>query len=783
MKINENQRLILGPPGCGKTTRSLKLVSEELESGTAPDRIALVSFTKKAVNEAVTRACSQFSLSSKDLPYFRTVHSMCFRALRATKQDMMDSTKYKELGDILGYRFEGTFDESETGLPVGGEKGDQLLFLDNYARITCKTLRETWETADSGLDWYELERLSKTLAAYKHAKLLFDFTDLLTMFVERGVALPVDFAVIDEAQDLSALQWKVLRVAFSKAAKVYIAGDDDQCQPPGTQVRTTAGYKGIEDIDPKTDGLISYSRIDAQVFGLRSGGYSFTKASRYFSGELLDIDTYEKKSSCTPNHKWLVKWTPEIKQSNKCVVYIMRKGDWFRVGWCKLFVDGGGFHLTTRANIEKAEHVWILSMFDSRTDASVEESIVAAKYGIPTSTFEPVTQSVHITAESIERIFTAVDSRTGALRALTDYGRLEDKPFVNRTKPSYSRYGSSIMELAACNLFTDVMMVPVFTESRSVEWEEFTLSRRPYEGLVYSLDVEKYHTYIADGLVTCNSIYKWSGADLDSFLSLEGEREVLSQSFRLPRAIYKRATEIISNVPRRFSKPFNPRDSEGAIDSLQTIDYLAVDPSETTMILVRNVYLLARVQNVLKGQGHPFIGRHGYSSIKHDHVDAITCWEALYKGKEIQGKRVKNMFAHMNIGHFLARGAKAKLATESDNRMFTFAELQKSYGVLKYDLWHESLEGIELSMRAYYLSIMHSGRKITDVPNVTIQTIHGVKGGEADHVVILPDMSKRTYEQYQKDPVDEVRVAYVAVTRAKKKLSIVLPSSQRFYSY
>jgi superfamily I DNA/RNA helicase len=279
------------------------------------------------------------------------------------------------------------------------------------------------------------------------------------------------------------------------------------------------------------------------------------------------------------------------------------------------------------------------------------------------------------------------------------------------------------------------------------------------------------------------SIYKWSGADLDAFMSLEGEKEILSQSYRLPRAVHKRATEIISNVPKRFSKPFSPRDEEGEIDSLQTIDYLNINPAESTMILVRNVYLLSRVQAVLKGQGHPYLGRHGYASVKQDHVDAITCWEHLYKGREISAKRVKNMVAHMQIGRYLARGAKVKIGKEPDNKLFTWTTLVAEYGVMQYALWHEALEGIDLDTRAYYLSIMHSGRKITETPKVTIQTVHGVKGGEADHVILLPDMSKRTYEQYQKNAAEETRVAYVAVTRAKRKLSIVLPSSQRYYPY
>ena len=44
----EKTKIILGPPGTGKTHNLLNLVEKELAKGTPPDRIAFVAFTKKA---------------------------------------------------------------------------------------------------------------------------------------------------------------------------------------------------------------------------------------------------------------------------------------------------------------------------------------------------------------------------------------------------------------------------------------------------------------------------------------------------------------------------------------------------------------------------------------------------------------------------------------------------------------------------------------------------------------------------------------------------------------
>src|SRR5262249_42035671 len=45
-------RVVLGPPGCGKTTRLLELLDVELRRGVDPDRIGFVTFTRAARRQA-----------------------------------------------------------------------------------------------------------------------------------------------------------------------------------------------------------------------------------------------------------------------------------------------------------------------------------------------------------------------------------------------------------------------------------------------------------------------------------------------------------------------------------------------------------------------------------------------------------------------------------------------------------------------------------------------------------------------------------------------------------
>lgn len=99
----------------------------------------------------------------------------------------------------------------------------------NLARITGVDLKEHYNRSDIGISWWHFEYVERFYRKYKEKKQLFDFTDLLERLVENPERVPeLETVIIDEAQDLSRLQWDVVKILASKSKTTYVAGDDDQ---------------------------------------------------------------------------------------------------------------------------------------------------------------------------------------------------------------------------------------------------------------------------------------------------------------------------------------------------------------------------------------------------------------------------------------------------------------------------------------------------------------------------------------------------------------------------
>lgn len=271
------------------------------------------------------------------------------------------------------------------------------------------------------------------------------------------------------------------------------------------------------------------------------------------------------------------------------------------------------------------------------------------------------------------------------------------------------------------------------------------------------------------------AIYQWAGADVQTFLKIQGERIVLAESHRCAAAVHEVAAMIGNRIRQKIPKAWSPKSDGGRIVKVSEPEM--VDPADGTwLFLARHRYMLGRYTKYLRTKGYPYIAS-GNSSIDIPQVRAVVQWERLRRGDQISGTEVENVYGHMQIG-MISRGHRKPKVVPRE--MYGLGDLKTRHGLLTDQDWMVSLN-LTPENREYVRSIRARGESLTKTPRINISTIHGAKGGEADSVVLSTDLSNKAYAEYRKDHDTEDRCFFVGASRAKQNLYLVQPFQERHY--
>ena len=186
-----------------------------LRKGFEPEEICYISFTNKAVDECVSRIRKKFKDIDEDrFKYFRTLHSLA-------RQQFAEIPVLDPKVDLLNFHTEyGTikinFKESWDDQKVYNNWSLQI-----YDRARNMKVDPVWLYKKQTRKGVRLQQFKSIVAGYEQFKTMemengqrtpdrLDFTDMVEKFVSDGGGLPIKILMVDEAQDLTPLQWDMV---------------------------------------------------------------------------------------------------------------------------------------------------------------------------------------------------------------------------------------------------------------------------------------------------------------------------------------------------------------------------------------------------------------------------------------------------------------------------------------------------------------------------------------------------------------------------------------------
>jgi hypothetical protein len=432
----------------------------------------------------------------------------------------------------------------------------------------------------------------------------------------------------------------------------------------------------------------------------------------------------------------------------------MRKGDRYRIGQCQIFNKSGITHLAFRMRQESADGMWILTVSEDKNRILAAEQVLSVRYQLPQMCFS-------WRPEVADVVFEMLDTKRSAERCLANFSLDIEFPLLSDDVLRSQSGGTSLFECRAVNLRPEIMMLPKFDGNyKKTFWEEFTVRREDYRGPVYGLDVEKYHTYVTNGIATHNSVFTYSGANPGILIDLATTYKTvkLEKSYRLPRAVYAFAKGITNIIEDKIEKDYKPaRTTEGFVKDIADRNLLAhkiradfaraADKPYRWYLLFRNNCFISEMVEVLEQACIPYHTARGF------------CLEARNIAK------IKRYYNFRKEG-FGTKESFAKFQEEYNikNIEDEFIESDLIPGERRYVYYNYTL--------AYGIERLEEFAKARE-PFLLLSTTHRVKGGEADYVAVFLDCTRKVSENALLNVDEELRVLYVACTRAKEGLYLV----------
>lgn len=262
MKYSEQQKqainhtsgpaLVLAVPGSGKTTVLLQRVYNLISNGVDPKSLLIMTFSKSQALDMEQKFREKYN---NNQVAFSTIHSFAYGIVRqkasidGVRVDLIESSnKYNKyrLVESLYYQINKkriSEDDLEEFFRVSGYIKNTLLSYSDYKKLYGRSIKN-------------FEKIYEAYESFKQDKNLIDFDDMLILALRivkdnpdilHALQRRFKYVQIDEGQDSSLVQLKLISLIAKPENNLFIVADDDQSIYAfrGAESRQLLGFKKI----------------------------------------------------------------------------------------------------------------------------------------------------------------------------------------------------------------------------------------------------------------------------------------------------------------------------------------------------------------------------------------------------------------------------------------------------------------------------------------------------------------------------------------------------------
>jgi DNA helicase-2/ATP-dependent DNA helicase PcrA len=240
-----------------------------------------------------------------------------------------------------------------------------------------------------------------------------------------------------------------------------------------------------------------------------------------------------------------------------------------------------------------------------------------------------------------------------------------------------------------------------------------------YAGPVYDLEVSPTHTYVADGVLVHNSIFRFRGADIRNILDFESdfpdaERITLDRNYRSTQTILSAANAVIANNTQRLDKNLWTDEGEG----VQIVRYTADNEQDEAAFVAEEINRLEDQHGVRPGDCAVFYRTNAQSRVLEEILIRLgTPYQIVGGTRFYERKEVKDLVAYL-----------ALLVNPDDD-----VAAQRVVNVPRRGVGAKTVEAIELFAGRESVSFMEACRRVEENHLLAQRAVGAVK--EFVHVV------------------------------------------------